>query len=76
MEVLRTVLPVLLMIGIGMLCRRTKLISREGVNALNSSDLSMLKALVLLGAILFIVINLITDVAYAWVDPRVRVDRD
>jgi len=47
----------------------------EGVNALNSSDLSMLKALVLLGAILFIVINLITDVAYAWVDPRVRVDR-
>ena len=48
----------------------------EGVNALNSSDLSMLKALVLLGAILFIVINLITDVAYAWVDPRVRVDRD
>ena len=48
----------------------------EGVNALNSSDLSMLKALVLLGATLFIVINLITDVAYAWVDPRVRVDRD
>ena len=48
----------------------------EGVNALNSSDLSMLKALVLLGAILFIVINLLTDVAYAWVDPRVRVDRD
>jgi peptide/nickel transport system permease protein len=48
----------------------------EGVNALNSSDLSMLKALVLLGAILFIVINLVTDVAYAWVDPRVRVDRD
>jgi hypothetical protein len=48
----------------------------EGVNALNSSDLSMLKALVLLGAILFIVINLVTDVAYAWVDPRVRVDRE
>lgn len=48
----------------------------EGVNALNNSDLSMLKALVLLGAILFIVINLITDVAYAWVDPRVRVDRE
>ena len=30
----------------------------------------------LLGAILFIVINLATDVAYAWVDPRVRVDRE
>ena len=48
----------------------------EGVNALNSSDLGMLKALVLLGAILFIGINLVTDVAYAWVDPRVRVDRE
>ena len=33
-EVLRTVLPVLVMIAIGMLCRRRKLISREGVNAL------------------------------------------
>ena len=44
----------------------------EGINALNSSDLQMLKALVILGAILFVVINLLTDVAYAWVDPRMR----
>ncbi len=46
----------------------------EGVNALNSSDLGMLKALVLLGALLFIAINLITDLLYAWVDPRIRVE--
>lgn len=44
----------------------------EGINALNDSDLQMLKALVILGAILFVVINLLTDVAYAWVDPRMR----
>ena len=35
-EVLRTVLPVLGMILIGMLCRRKRLISREGVNALKN----------------------------------------
>ena len=34
MDVLRMVLPVLAMVGIGMLCRSRKLISREGVNAL------------------------------------------
>ena len=44
----------------------------EGVNALNDADLQMLKALVLLGAFLFVGINLITDLAYAWIDPRIR----
>ncbi len=44
----------------------------RGVDALNSSDLQTLKALVILGAFLFVFINLITDLAYAWVDPRVR----
>ena len=47
----------------------------EGVNALNDADLQMLKALVILSAFLFVVINLITDLLYAWVDPRVRVDK-
>ncbi len=47
----------------------------EGVNALNDADLQMLKALVILSAFLFVVINLITDLLYAWVDPRVRVTR-
>ena len=35
----------------------------------------MLKALVILSAFLFVGINLITDLLYAWVDPRVRVDK-
>ena len=47
----------------------------EGVNALNDADLQMLKALVILSAFLFVGINLITDLLYAWVDPRVRVDK-
>ena len=33
-ELLRTVLPVLLMLGIGMVCRSRSLLSREGINAL------------------------------------------
>ena len=47
----------------------------EGVNALNDADLQMLKALVILSAFLFVGINLLTDLAYAWADPRVRPDR-
>ena len=44
----------------------------EGINALNDSDLQMLKALVILGAFLFVAINLLTDLVYAWADPRMR----
>ena len=50
MEVLQTVLPVLLMIGIGMLCRRKNLISREGVNALKSTVVNITLPAVLLKA--------------------------
>lgn len=50
MEALQTVLPVLVMIGIGMLCRRRKLISREGVNALKSVVVNITLPAVLLSA--------------------------
>ena len=50
MEVLRTVLPVLAMLMIGMLCRRRKLISREGVNALKSVVVNITLPAVLLKA--------------------------
>ena len=49
-EVLRTVLPVLVMIAIGMLCRRKKLISREGVNALKNVVVNITLPAVLLKA--------------------------
>ena len=49
-EVLKTVLPVLLMIGIGMLCRSRKLVSREGVNALKNVVVNITLPAVLLSA--------------------------
>ena len=48
--VLRTVLPVLLMLAIGMLCRRRGLISREGINALKNVVVNITLPAVLLNA--------------------------
>ena len=45
-----------------------------GVDALNNSDLQLLKALVIVSAMLFVFLNLLTDLAYAWVDPRIRLE--
>lgn len=49
-SVLQTVLPVLVMLCVGMLCRSRKLISREGVNALKSVVVNITLPAVLLGA--------------------------
>ncbi len=46
-----------------------------GIDALNNSDLQLLKALVIMSALLFVGINLLTDIAYAWADPRVRLKK-
>ncbi|MDD5698272.1 MAG: ABC transporter permease [Victivallaceae bacterium] len=43
-----------------------------GVEALNNSDLQLLKALVIISALLFVMINTLADLAYAWADPRIR----
>ena len=45
-----------------------------GINALKNSDLQMVKALVILTAILFVFMNLVSDITYAWADPRVRIE--
>ena len=45
-----------------------------GIDALNNSDLQLLKALVIVSALLFVVLNLLTDLAYAWADPRIRLE--
>lgn len=42
------------------------------VNAFNSSDVDVIRAVVFIGAMMFVVTNLITDLCYTWVDPRVR----
>ncbi|NOY79906.1 MAG: ABC transporter permease [Kiritimatiellaeota bacterium] len=45
-----------------------------GVGALANADLQLLKALVLVGALMFVAANIFADVAYALVDPRVRLN--
>jgi peptide/nickel transport system permease protein len=42
------------------------------VNAINSSDVDVVRAVVLIGSFLYLASNLLADVAYALVDPRVR----
>ncbi len=44
-----------------------------GVNAVNSSDVDVLRAVVFIGAVLYVVANLLTDICYALVDPRVKI---
>jgi ABC-type dipeptide/oligopeptide/nickel transport system permease component len=42
------------------------------VQALNDRDWMMIQNLVLLYGVIFVGINLIVDLSYAWVDPRIR----
>ncbi len=49
-EILNTIVPVLIMLGIGMAARRTKMLSREGVNALKSVVVNITLPAVMLNA--------------------------
>lgn len=42
------------------------------INAINSSDMSVVRAVVVLGAMMYQAVQLITDLCYAWLDPRIR----
>lgn len=42
------------------------------INAINSSDVDVVRAIVLVGSVMFVVANLLTDLCYALVDPRVK----
>jgi ABC-type dipeptide/oligopeptide/nickel transport system permease component len=44
------------------------------IDALNNSDLALLKALTIVNALLFVVINLLADLLSAWADPRIRLE--
>ncbi len=43
------------------------------VNAINASDLPVIKAMTFIGSLLYIAANILGDALYAWFDPRVRV---
>ncbi len=47
-------------------------LGKEIVNALNTLDLPVIMGAVLVIAIVFITINILVDVMYAWLDPRVK----
>lgn len=49
-------------------------LGKEIVNALNTLDLPIIMGSVLVIAALFIVINIIVDILYSWLDPRVRLN--
>lgn len=42
------------------------------VQALNKRDWTVIQNLVLIYGVIFVVINLIVDLSYAWIDPRIR----
>lgn len=44
------------------------------VDAINGQDFAVIRAMVFLGTVLYIVGLILTDVLYAWVDPRVRLE--
>ena len=42
------------------------------VGAVGQSDYTMVQALVMLVAFVFVITNLLVDLLYAWLDPRIR----
>jgi peptide/nickel transport system permease protein len=42
------------------------------IDAINSQDFAIVRAMVYLGAVLYVFGLIITDITYAWADPRVR----
>jgi peptide/nickel transport system permease protein len=47
-------------------------IGRLAFDSIQQSDLPMIQGTVLLGAFFIVVMNLVVDIAYAFIDPRVR----
>ena len=42
------------------------------INAIHSADMAVVRAVVVLGSLLYQFVNLLTDVLYAFLDPRIR----
>ena len=44
------------------------------IDAISSQDFSIVRAMVFIGSVLYIVGLMLTDISYAWADPRIRFD--
>ncbi|HEY6798220.1 MAG TPA: ABC transporter permease [Kineosporiaceae bacterium] len=49
-------------------------LGREAVTAINQQDLPVIIGIVLVASFVVILANILVDLAYAWLDPRVRLD--
>ncbi|NQT94674.1 MAG: ABC transporter permease [Lentisphaerae bacterium] len=47
-------------------------LGRMAIDGINNADVDVIRALVFVGAVLYLAANLVTDICYAWVDPRVK----
>jgi peptide/nickel transport system permease protein len=47
-------------------------IGNLAINALNNSDIDVVRATILVGAVIYVIANLATDICYTLVDPRVK----
>jgi ABC-type dipeptide/oligopeptide/nickel transport system permease component len=47
-------------------------VGRWTVQAISSNDIPVVQAGVLIFATVFVFVNLLVDVSYAWLDPRIR----
>jgi ABC-type dipeptide/oligopeptide/nickel transport system permease component len=48
-------------------------LGRMFINAVNRSDYQVVQAMVLLFAIVIVLVNILTDIIYAFIDPRIRI---
>jgi ABC-type dipeptide/oligopeptide/nickel transport system permease component len=46
--------------------------SRLAVDAISTRDMPVIQVFVLMAGALVVIINLFADLAYAWLDPRIR----
>jgi peptide/nickel transport system permease protein len=49
-------------------------LGKEIVNALNNMDLPVVMGSVVFISLIFVIINILVDLIYAWVDPRIRIE--
>jgi peptide/nickel transport system permease protein len=47
-------------------------IGRIAVTAINNKDFPLIQGIVLFAAVVYTLVNLVTDILYAWLDPRIR----